>query len=139
MFGVKYSRTKFWIWSIVLLIPASLLVTLTRATSMDPEIFKLNLIFRGLGLIVAMVWINVLANRIRDYGSNPWISMFSLIPLVNIGLALYYGSIQYIKKSEDNQKPIDTQNSPLVKKVLNHDKEVVCEMKSATEKFKKAR
>lgn len=50
---------------------------------------------------------NVLANRIRDYGSNPWIAAFAMIPLANIGLALYYGIVQY-KKTVENSSNSDT-------------------------------
>ena len=78
MFGAKYSRLKFWIWSIILLIPFSLLSVFVKATETSTELAASNLIFRGLFLLVIIIWMNSLANRIRDYGSNPWISLFVL-------------------------------------------------------------
>jgi uncharacterized membrane protein YhaH (DUF805 family) len=49
-----------------------------------------------------IIWINVLANRIRDYGSTPWIALFALILLVNIILGIYYG----VKKSNNKIEEI---------------------------------
>jgi len=138
MFGAKYSRLTFWIWSVLLLIPFSLFASFYKAMEMDSKTADLGLVFRGLSLLIVIMWINALANRIRDYGSNPWISVFSFIPLVNIGLALYYGIVQYKKKPEDNHNTINASDSSLTKAVYNHAKEVASEVKPMVEKYKQS-
>ena len=135
MFGAKYSRLKFWIWSIILLIPFSLLSDFVKTMETSTELAASNLIFRGLLLLIIVLWINTLANRIRDYGSNPWISLFALIPLVNIGLALYYGFDKYKKITEHNDNRKKEQTS-LVKAVINHSKDILNESKSVINEYK---
>ena len=135
MFGAKYSRLKFWIWSIILLIPFSLLSDFVKTMETSTELAASNLIFRGLFLLVIIIWMNSLANRIRDYGSNPWISLFALIPLVNIGLALYYGFDKYKKITEHNDNRKKEQTS-LVKAVINHSKDILNESKSVINEYK---
>jgi succinate dehydrogenase hydrophobic anchor subunit len=44
--------------------------------------------------IISLLWLNTLANRIRQYGSNPWVALWALIPFVNIVLGLYYGIVK---------------------------------------------
>ena len=135
MFGAKYSRLKFWIWSIILLIPFSLLSVFVKATETSTELAASNLIFRGLFLLVIIIWMNSLANRIRDYGSNPWISLFTLIPFVNIGLALYYGIVKAKNKPENNEN-IKKEQTSLVKAVINHSKDIVNEIKPVINEYK---
>jgi len=134
MFGAKYSRLTFWIWSVVLWIPFSLFATLSRATEMSSELANLSLFFSGLLLVVIIMWMNALANRIRDYGSNPWISVFSLLPLVNIGLALYYGIAKY--KNKPLESKINSSNSSLPKAVYNHSKDIASEIKPTINEYK---
>lgn len=131
MFGAKYSRLKFWIWSIILLIPFSFISVFVKATETSIELADLNLSFRFLFLLVIVLWMNSLANRIRDYGSNPWISLFALIPLVNIGLALYYG----IAKSKNNDN-VKTDETSLSNAVYNHSKDIVNDIKPAINEYK---
>ena len=92
MFGVKYSRLTFWIWSICLLMIDMILVIVARLLE-AAEIYDKALFLYVFVFFIGITWMNVLANRIRDYGSNPWISAFAMIPLANIGLALYYGIV----------------------------------------------
>lgn len=136
MFGAKYSRLVFWIWSVILWIPFSLFATLSKATEMNPELAYSSLVFSGLLLIVIIMWMNALANRIRDYGSNPWIAIFSLIPLVNIGLALYYGIVTYKNKPVKSKETISSSNSSLTKAVYNHSKNIISEIKPAINEYK---
>lgn len=136
MFGTKYSRLTFWIWSVILIIPFSLFSTFSRATASDSELANSSLIFSGLVFIVILMWINALANRIRDYGSNPWIAVFSLIPLVNIGLALYYGIVKYKNKPIENNTVSNNSNPSLVKAVYNHSKDIASEVKPTINEYK---
>lgn len=106
MFGVKYSRLTFWIWSICLLMIDMILVIVARLLE-AAEIYDKALFLYVFVFFIGITWMNVLANRIRDYGSNPWISAFAMIPLANIGLALYYGIVQY-KKTVENSNNSDT-------------------------------
>ena len=98
--GTKYSRKKYWIWSIILLIiniPLEIISNAPIGNIKDGSILTILsvlLIF----MLPSLLWINALANRIRDYGSNPWIAAFATLPFVNIGLALYYGIVQYKNK-----------------------------------------
>jgi len=81
------------------------------------------------------MWVNALANRIRDYGSNPWIAVFSLIPLANIGLALYYGIVQH-KKKPVSDSAIDNSDTSLAKAVYNHSKDIAAEVKPTIDDYK---
>jgi uncharacterized membrane protein YhaH (DUF805 family) len=137
MFGAKYSRLTFWIWSVVLLLPFSVLATFSKATELSFELADVNLVFRILLLIVIIMWMNALANRIRDYGSNPWIALFSLIPLANIGLALYYGIVKYQGNSKKNENQCQNNSDiSLAKAVYNHSKDISSEVKPAIREYK---
>ena len=135
MFGAKYSRLKFWIWSIILWLPFSILSVFIKATETSVELADLNSFFTGLFFLVIIIWMNSLANRIRDYGSNPWISLFTLIPFVNIGLALYYGIVKAKNKPENNEN-IKKEQTSLVKAVINHSKDIVNEIKPVINEYK---
>jgi len=97
MFGKKYSRKKYWIISIILMIVNIPLMIISNAPI--GEINEINIITILFVIIIfslpSILWLNTLANRIRDYGSNPWISLWSLVPLVNIFLGFYYGIRKY--------------------------------------------
>ena len=41
--------------------------------------------------ILFIIWINTLANRIRDYGLSPWLALFALFPFLNFIVGLYFG------------------------------------------------
>jgi len=93
MFGAKYSRLKFWIISICLLFITSFINGMGGIFEGVADNGAQNIAL-GLYILVtifSLIWVNTLANRIRDYGSNPWIALFGIIPIVNIILALYYG------------------------------------------------
>ncbi|MAC83379.1 MAG: hypothetical protein CL624_04520 [Arcobacter sp.] len=134
MFGAKYRRLKFWIISICLLIPLSIIKVFVKAFESSGDENSV-LILYTIGLIISIVWINTLANRIRDYGSNPWISLFALIPLVNIGLALYYG-IAKSKSKPEKKANINSNDSSLTKAVYNHSKDIAGEIKPAINEYK---
>ncbi len=138
MFGAKYSRLKFWIVSICLLIPYVILGLILKTIEND-EIQESAttpiLILSGLVFIISFIWISTLANRIRDYGSNPWISLFALIPLVNIGLALYYGIAKAKNKPENNEN-INQKDTSLTKAVYNHSKDIASEIKPTLNEYK---
>lgn len=89
MFEAKYSRLKFWIISTVLLIPYLFLKGIATILSGSDTAYDFR--FTMMIIILLIIWLNTLANRIRDYGSSPWNALFALIPLVNLGMALYYG------------------------------------------------
>ena len=91
MFKAEYSRMKFWIISMCLILPFSLGTSLSRALMESAETYSIGRALAFVALATTCIWLNTLANRIRSHGSNPWISLLALIPLVNILLALYYG------------------------------------------------
>lgn len=100
MFGAHYSRKTFWIVTLLTLFVGGFLinfVSLLEAGSGGNG--SLELIF---SLILSFLLINTLANRIRDYGSNPWLALWSLIPLVGLVQALYFG-IQHKKAASSGQ------------------------------------
>lgn len=136
MFGAKYNRLTFWIWSIILWIPFSVFSATIKATEMNNDLSDLNLGFRILFGMVVIMWMNALANRIRDYGSNPWIAVFALIPLVNIGLALYYGIAKYKNKPIENNTISNNSNPSLTKAVYNHSKDIANEIKPTINEYK---
>ena len=135
MFGAKYSRLKFWIVSICLLIPAVISNVFVRVLETSENNQNGFFIFLIINFVVVTLWINTLANRIRDYGSNPWISLFTLIPFVNIGLALYYGIVKAKNKPENNEN-IKKEQTSLVKAVINHSKDIVNEIKPVINEYK---
>jgi len=96
MFGAKYSRKTFWIWSIILLILSLPGSSLSQAPAGDIKTDPGTVLI--LVILPSVMWINTLANRIRDYGSNPWLSLWALIPIVNIGMGFYYGIVQYSRE-----------------------------------------
>jgi len=99
MFGAKYSRMFFWIWSGVLIIPTSIAIQIGKISdSVVPGI---------LVLVFTFIWINVLANRIRDFGANPWLALTALLPFVNLVFALYYGIKQYSNEKQKLQSAIN--------------------------------
>lgn len=134
MFGAKYSRLKFWIISICLFIPDVILIILAKVFE-RAEQYNNALVLYIIIFLIAIIWLNTLANRIRDYGSNPWISLFALIPLVNIGLALYYG-IAKDKNKPENNEDINKNETSLPKAVYNHSKDIASEVKPAIEEHK---
>ena len=136
MFGASYSRLTFWIWSVILWIPFSVFVSIIKATEMSDDLNDLNLGARILFIIIVIMWMNALANRIRDYGSNPWIAVFALIPLANIGLALYYGIAKYKNKPIENNTISNNSNPSLTKAVINHSKDIASEIKPTIDEYK---
>lgn len=97
MFGTKYTRLKFWIISIILLIPTTFINTITKALESNGK----DVTFGYIAIILlSVIWLSTLANRIRDYNSNPWIALWAIVPLANIILTFYYGIVQYKKTNE---------------------------------------
>ena len=96
MFGAKYTRLKFSIISLILFIPYIFLNIMAEALEKSgrDDIYIFYLIIFALVLI----WINILANRIRDFGNNPWYALWALIPPVNLGMAFYYGILKHKSK-----------------------------------------
>ena len=131
MFEAKYSRLKFWIISIVLLIPTTILNIFAQyfeSREQNDNAMVLYIIV----FIISLLWLNALANRIRDYGSNPWIALFSIVPLVNIGLALFYG----IAKSNIKETVQKSDNNSLTSAVYNHSKDIINGIKPAINEYK---
>jgi len=135
--GTKYSRKKYWIWSIILLIisiPLEIISNAPMGNIKDTSILTILpvlLIF----IIPHLLWINALVNRIRDYGGNPWIAAFALLPLANIGLALYYGIFQYKNKPVENNTNANTSPS-LSKAIYNHSKDLASDIKPTINEYK---
>lgn len=134
MFGAKYSRLAFWIWSIILLIPLSVFGTFFMATEMSADSTNLNLFFNCLVSIIGIIWMNALANRIRDYGSNPWLALWTLVPLVNVGMAFYYGIARCRTDSKVDANS-NNSNPSLTKAVVNHAREIISDIKPAVNEY----
>ncbi len=135
MFGEKYSRLEFWVISVCLFTVTAIVNFFAKAMENSGqnynEIGTFSIIF-----VLTIIWINTLSNRIRDYGSNPWIALFSLIPLVNIGLSLFYGSINKKKSPIQESDFKDSDKTSLTKAVINHSKDIVNEIKPAINEYK---
>lgn len=134
MFEEKYSRLKFWIISISLYVLIAFLIFFAKIFTAIGQNDYSN-ILRLIILIISFIWINTLANRIRDYGSNPWIALFSMIPLVNIVLALYYGIVKTKNKEIKGEEKTDS-NLSLTKAVYNHTKDIASEIKPTINEYK---
>jgi len=105
MFGASYSRTKFWVITLIIFVIALFPVTFVRMLEQAGETQGL----KGteiIGLIVSLFLINALANRIRDYGSNPWLALWALLPLVGLFQALYFG----INEKRNHDAPANGQS-----------------------------
>ncbi len=89
MFGKNYSRSKFWLITILTFVLIGLPYSFVNMQSAHDE--GAALVASGLLLLMTFFLINTLANRIRDYGSNPWLALWSILPLVGLFQALYYG------------------------------------------------
>jgi len=93
MFGAKYSRKKFWLIAMLSVIfigiPGGFANMASNANSVGSDIAI---------IILSFILTNSLANRIRDYGSNPWLALWALLPLVGLFQALYFGILN--KKSD---------------------------------------
>lgn len=98
MFGAKYSRLKYWVILLLLLIPTFPLMIIDQVMERGGIDESFNLLLAIGFLAIGFFQLNTLANRIRDYGSNPWYALLALIPLVNLGVGLYYGIVQYKKQ-----------------------------------------
>ncbi len=131
MFGVKYSRLKFWIISIILFIIA-IPILIAKNILKDSVNADTILIIAVSGILVSAIWMNTLANRIRDYGDNPWVALFSIVPLANIGLALYYG----IAKSNVKEIAKKNDSNSLASAVYNHSKDIINGIKPAINEYK---
>ena len=129
MFGAKYIRLKFWIISVCLLI-SFVMINFFAKTMENLVEYKTATFLYSIMFIIFLLWINTLANRIRDYGNNPWISLFALLPLVNVFLALYYGILKSKSQSKKNDNKEKNETS-LTKAVINHSKDIVSEIKPA--------
>ncbi len=83
MFGAEYSRMKFWLISLLTYIVGTFFIVVAISVSEGAKAI--------VSIIVLLLLIHILANRIRGYGSNPWLALWSLIPLVGLFQAIYYG------------------------------------------------
>lgn len=84
---------KFWLMNLLVIFIGTLAMVMTRAIGSEGA--------NGLtSLIVCAILIHVLANRIRDFGSNPWLALWAILPFVGLFQALYYGC----KKSGETQQ-----------------------------------
>ena len=88
MFGAKYSRAKFWVATLSVFLIWLFVVVLSVFLG-EPD---LEIIAGGVGVLAL---INILANRIRDYGSSPWLALWSFFPFVGLIQAFYFGIKHY--------------------------------------------
>lgn len=123
MFGARYSRLKFWVISICLLIPTALINGFANAFEKIDNAESLTLTLYGVVFLLSIIWINTLANRIRDYGGNPWSSLWSFIPLVGLIMTFYYGIVK--TKNKKVEEEINSNETSLSKAMYNHSKDIV--------------
>jgi len=140
--GTKYSRLKYWLWSMammIILIPMSII---SKAIEHIDEQKLINIADKtdattGFLIIILLmlpsyIWLNALINRIRDYGSNPWIALWTIVPLANIFIGLYYG----IAKHKSEKKLSSHKDQSLAKAVYNHSKDIVNEVKPSMDAYR---
>lgn len=99
MFGVKYSRTYYWIITVSLAIffaYGSFHIVSGFINSGDTQMFEDS--SNALFFITYIVWLNTLANRMRDYGSAASRALYAIIPPVAIYMFFYYGIVRYKKQ-----------------------------------------
>lgn len=108
MFGANYSRTMFWMVSIIAALVGGFLLTFVKVLAEVSGNDSLETIFT---LILIFILINTLANRIRDYGSNPWLALWSLLPLVGFVQVLYFGIKHKKSVSGDQNASFSSQSS----------------------------
>lgn len=135
MFGAKYSRLIFWSISISLFILLAFVNFFAKLFTDIGQSNNSNFLYL-IAFIISSIWLNTLANRIRDYGSNPWISLFALMPLVNFGLALYYGVVNKNSNPKLENISNSSDSTSLSKAVYNHTKDVVSEIKPTIDEYK---
>lgn len=87
MFGAKYSRMQFWLISLAVIFIAGFVNVVPMALEVEGTTAII-------GWIASIIYIHVLANRIRGFGSNPWLALWAIIPFVGLFQALYYGCIK---------------------------------------------
>lgn len=93
MFGAKYSRLKFWLLSIPTLLVGAFFASIGKSMGGGAEAI--------VALIIHIPLIHILANRIRGFGSNPWLSLLAFLPLVGLFQAFYYGFKKSANISQD--------------------------------------
>ena len=74
---------KFWLLSLTIFLIGAFVLTVTRAVSEEVNAIA--------SLIIMVLLIHVLANRIREFGSNPWLALWAILPFVGLIQAFYYG------------------------------------------------
>lgn len=84
MFGAEYSRMKFWLLSIPIILVGSIVMGIAKmVTGEGAQAIP--------SLVLFVILIHVLANRIRGFGSNPWLALWAIIPFVGLFQAFYFG------------------------------------------------
>jgi uncharacterized membrane protein YhaH (DUF805 family) len=131
VFGAKYSRLKFWIISIIILTFLSQYISIAKSINMGFSYYEdaeATLVGSYIFIVLfTLIYINTLANRIRDYGGKPWYALWSLVPFVNIAMLFYYGLIPH--KKTINKFKNNVLNSSLLRAFTNHTKDTVCNLK----------
>ncbi len=100
--------------------------------SSNPDVF---IVLMGIAIVLLILDLNVIANRIRDYDGNPWNALLVFIPIVNIGIILYYGIVRH-KKEDVIQNNQDTINPSLAKAVKNHAEDIAEDTKENLKEYK---
>ncbi|NLV97256.1 MAG: hypothetical protein GX043_07960 [Desulfovibrionales bacterium] len=93
MFGAEYSRMKFWLINIPVFLFGAFAIGVTKTVSVEANAI--------ISLIILVVLIHILANRIRGFGSNPWLALLAIIPVVGLFQAFYYGCKKSVNSSKD--------------------------------------
>jgi uncharacterized membrane protein YhaH (DUF805 family) len=94
MFGAEYSRMKFWLINIPVIFIGLIFMGMARSLGTEGA-------HSITSLILLATLIHVLANRIRGFGSNPWLALWAILPLVGLFQAFYYGCKKSGKKPQE--------------------------------------
>ena len=84
MFGAEYSRMKFWLINIPVIFVGLFFVGIAKSIG-EEGVHSIT------SLILLVILIHILANRIRGFGSNPWLALWAILPFVGMFQAFYYG------------------------------------------------
>lgn len=98
----------FWMVTIIAALVGGFLLVMVQSLAKASGNEGIESIFT---LILIFILINTLANRIRDYGSNPWLALWSLLPLVGLVQALYFGIKHKKSVSGDQNASFSSQSS----------------------------
>ena len=105
IFFAKYTRTTFWAISLTIVFIGSFVWVVLK--NIGCEGFRLFVV-----IFINSLLILTLANRIRDYGSNPWLALWAILPFVGMFQAVYFGiRLKVPDNSTENSNALSPEKS----------------------------